>query len=93
MAEESDLHRTIRKDVISRGGVLRKCQWVMRNGAPDTLIWVPGGRPFWAELKAEDEEPKAHQAREHDRMRKEGHLVFVVHNLLEYRRALHASEA
>lgn len=94
MAEESELHREIRADVIARGGRLRKCVWVNRRGAPDDLIWVPGCRPFWAELKAEGEAPDPHQAREHRRMLEEGHLVFVIHHMLEYRTALYvASEA
>lgn len=88
MAEESQLHEVIRNDVQYRGGRLRKCVWVARRGAPDNLIWVPGARPFWAELKAEGEEPEPHQTREHRRMREEGHLVFVIHNLREYIRAL-----
>lgn len=88
MAEESELHRAIRKDVLNRGGTLRKCQWVQRRGAPDLLVWVPGARPFWAELKAEGEEPEPHQAREHKRMREEGHLVFVIHNMREYEHVL-----
>lgn len=89
MAEESKLHRDIRADVIERGGRLRKCGWVQRRGAPDVLVWVPGCRPFWAELKAEGEEPEPHQAREHKRMREESHLVFVIHNMHEYKLALY----
>lgn len=94
MAEEGKLREDILADVQARGGRMRKCVWVSRRGAPDELVWVPGARPFWVELKAEGEEPEPHQAREHARMRQEGHLVFVVHSMLEYRRALYeAGEA
>lgn len=88
MAEESDLHKAVRNDVLYLGGRLRKCVWVQRRGAPDLLLWVPGCRPFWIELKAEGEQPEPHQAREHKRMREEGHLVFVVHNMREYEQAV-----
>ena len=36
------------------------------------------GRTIWVELKATGKKPKAHQLREHDRMRKMGQRVEVV---------------
>lgn len=84
MAAESELAEQCRGVVQQRGGRWRKCEWVARRGAPDNLVWVPGRRPFWVELKAPGERPESWQDREHRRMRQEGHEVHVIDNLSDF---------
>lgn len=82
---ESDVEAYLVERVEALGGEIRKAQWSGRNGAPDRLAMLPGGRTLWFELKTpggarkfpSDWRERA-QAREHDRMRAVGQLVFVV---------------
>lgn len=93
---ERDIEKYLVKRVKAMGGEVRKVQWVGRHGAPDRLVMLPvrrlaegidcawcnpAGRAVWVELKAPGEKPKAHQLREHARMRAMGQTVLVVDSL------------
>lgn len=73
---ERDIERYLIAQVNARGGELRKVKWIGRRGAPDRFVMLPD-RSFWIELKAPGEKLKAHQWREHMRMRLLGQDVVV----------------
>lgn len=90
---ERDVEAYLVKRVKALGGEVRKVKWIGRTGAPDRLVMLPerliGGvfdgynpdfwpRTIWIELKAPGVPAKAHQVREHERMRKMGQRVEVV---------------
>lgn len=74
---ERDIENYLVERVKAMGGEVRKVKWIGRHGAPDRLVLLPG-RTVWVELKAPGEKPKAHQTREHNRMRRMGQRVEVV---------------
>lgn len=86
---ERDIERYLVAQAKKLGGECRKVQWIGRRGATDRLVMLPAtrnpsddnpdaGRTIWIELKAPGVKPKAHQMREHERMRKMGQRVEVV---------------
>lgn len=61
------------------GGLVRKIRYEGRNGCPDLLIILPGGLVVFVEVKKDERTgPDPHQAREHERMRQRGALVYTV---------------
>lgn len=77
---ERDIERYLVKQVKAAGGEVRKVRWVGRNGAPDRIVMLPW-LTAWVELKAPGAKAKAHQIREHERMRRVGQRVEVVDSL------------
>lgn len=75
---EKDIEAYLYKRVLERGGMIRKTQWIGRRGAPDRVVFLPGGKTIWVELKATGKKPEPHQAREHMRMRSYGQRVEVI---------------
>ena len=57
-------------------GELRKCSWIGRKHAPDTVVFFRG--VYFVELKRPGKDARAGQAREHERMRKHGADVRVL---------------
>lgn len=62
------------------GYVVRKVQWQGRRGAPDR-VYMGFGVTLWVEYKQLGVKPEPHQAKEHERMRAAGQLVFVIDNI------------
>lgn len=61
------------------GGLVRKIRYEGRNGCPDLLVILPGGLVVFVEVKKDERtSPDPHQAREHERMRQRGALVYTV---------------
>lgn len=84
MTRERDVERYLVELVAARGGLTRKVQWVGLNGAPDRVVFLPGGRALWVEVKAPDtvasfpaNPHERAQHREHKRMRAAGQVVHV----------------
>ena len=75
---ESHLVRSVR----SMGGIAYKFLSPGRRGAPDRMVLMPGGVIVFVELKATGSRPKAHQLREHTRMRSLGQTVVVLDSTL-----------
>jgi hypothetical protein len=48
-----------------------------RAGWPDQCYWIPGGRPFLIEFKAEGEDPRALQSFIHQQLRDHGYDIEV----------------
>ena len=49
-----------------------------RAAVPDRLFIAPGGRIWFCEFKRPGEKPTPAQAREHQRLRDQGAIVFVI---------------
>lgn len=83
--KESQIEGYLANRAKALGGETRKLKWVGRSSAPDRLVFLPGGRLIFIELKAPGKAAtfpaNAHerkQAREHRRMRAMGQRVEVV---------------
>lgn len=60
------------------GGEVRKIQYIGRRAATDRLLILPVGRVYFVELKRPGKDAEAHQAREHERLRRVGADVRVL---------------
>lgn len=84
---ESKIEEHLVNEAKALGGEVRKVKWIGRRGAPDRLLMLPSyrrlslGSTVWVELKATGEVPKAHQLREHKRMRDMGQRVEVIDSI------------
>ena len=78
MSEERDLEAYLVKRCKQIGLLQRKVQWVGRAGAPDRVIFGPGRRAIWVELKSLHGKVSVLQEREHARLRALGQPVFEV---------------
>lgn len=74
------------KDRVKRtGGKIRKVRWLCRSGGPDRLIWWPGPRSAFVEVKAPGEtvDWRSPQGREIRRLREDGWRVYVVNSIAQ----------
>ena len=78
---ESDIEDCLVRRAKQLGGEVRKLRWIGRRGAPDRVVFLPGSRLYWVELKRPGGTAEPHQAREHARMRGMGQRVVVVDSL------------
>lgn len=96
MTPEGKLVSAIKSFVAARGGLVRKCSWEGRIGAPDLFI-LYAGRHCWVECKAPGERPRVPQEREIDRMRMVGGCTVVwvdsMEAFLEFWRAWNSGNA
>ena len=78
------LERVIEAHLVKRvkeaGGVAYKFTSPQRRSVPDRLVLMPGGKIWFAELKATGARPTAAQHREHERLRAMGFVVEVIDN-------------
>lgn len=77
---ESTIEQRFRKYVQALGCIVVKFEDPAHRGAPDRLILTPRGRAIFLEFKRPGEEPKAHQLRYMETLRKMGFLVGWVDN-------------
>lgn len=82
MTPEGKLVSAIKSFVAAQGGLVRKCSWEGRIGAPDLFI-LYAGRHCWVECKAPGEAPRVPQLREMHRMRSVGGCSVVWVDSLE----------
>lgn len=73
---ESTIEARLRKAVERAGG--RCLKWVCpgHTGVPDRIIIMPGGRVYFAELKAPGEKERARQGYVQRKLRELGFTVF-----------------
>jgi hypothetical protein len=83
---ESDVESYLLKRARGLGAEVRKTKWLDRDKAPDRALFMPDGTTLWVEVKSPSKGPlfpsNAHergQAREHERLRRVGQVVVVVH--------------
>lgn len=87
---ERNIETYLRDQVRKAGGAAMK--WISpgNNGVPDRIVFLPGGRVVFVELKAPGRKPTQLQKVQHERLRALGQLVAVidsrekVDSLLEY---------
>lgn len=66
------------RSVKAAGGICPK--WVSpgTDGMPDRIIFLPGGRIAFAELKASGKKPRPLQEARHETLRRLGFKVYVI---------------
>ncbi|MCM8595147.1 VRR-NUC domain-containing protein [Accumulibacter sp.] len=78
---ERDIEDYLVRRAKAFGGEVRKVRWIGRRGAPDRIVFLPGSRLYWVEVKAPGTKAQPHQAREHERMRGMGQAVLVIDSI------------
>lgn len=78
MTPEGKVEAYLVAKVTAAGGRHRKLQWIGRRGAPDRLIWWPGPRLHFVEVKREGGQLSKLQVAEIKRLRDDGFNVWVV---------------
>jgi|HigsolmetaGSP12D_1036236.scaffolds.fasta_scaffold00074_43 hypothetical protein len=75
---ERNIETYLRDRVREVGGWAPKWTSPGNNGVPDRIVFLPGGRVVFVELKAPGKKPTALQLHQHKRLRDLGQLVAVV---------------
>lgn len=73
---ERDVEQYAVRKAKAIGGEIRKVKWINRSHAPDRALFFDG--THWVEFKAPGEKPRPGQAREFERMAKQGAPVHVL---------------
>lgn len=84
---EKDVERYLVGHIRKAGGEIRKVIFPGHSGAPDRLVLFPDGESTWVELKAPLGSVKAHQRREHERLRAMGQVVLVLRSESDIKKA------
>lgn len=80
---ERDIEKIFVDRIKMLGGEVRKLKWIGRKGAPDRIVFGPGGAVCFVELKAPGEKLSVSQKREHKRLQKLGVDVYKVDSVNE----------
>jgi len=75
---EKDIERHLRTAVKKHGGMALKFVSPGTSGVPDRIVLLPGGRMFFAELKAPGRKPRPLQMKMHGELRQLGFNVLVI---------------
>lgn len=75
---ESEIEKYLVEQVELYGGICEKHVSPGRRGVRDRVCLWPHGFTDWVELKKPGEKPEPHQERDHARLRRLGHRVFVI---------------
>lgn len=78
---ESKVEAHLRDSVEAMGGWAMKFVSPGIVGVPDRLVFLPGGRSFFVELKRPRKDATEIQARRHKQMRDLGATVFVANTI------------
>lgn len=76
--KEQNIELFLIKQVCLKGGLCLKMNSITMNGLPDRLVLLPGGKMFFAELKAPGKKPRPEQVRVHESLRRLGFDVYVI---------------
>lgn len=76
--EEKSVEKYLKKQVEKRGGLCLKFISPSMSGVPDRIALLPGGRIFFAEVKAKGKKPRPLQLAVHTIFERLGFKVFVV---------------
>lgn len=68
----------IRKVREKLKGIPLKCNSLSMNGLPDRIVFLPGGRIFFAELKDKGRKPRLTQIAAHMILQNLGFMVYVI---------------
>ena len=80
-SREKLIEQKLVKAVIARGGISPKFISPGFVGMPDRLVLMPGGKLFFAELKAPGKKPRPAQLKRHEMLRKLGFKVYVIDSM------------
>ncbi|MBO4317215.1 MAG: VRR-NUC domain-containing protein [Mailhella sp.] len=75
---EKDIEKHLRIEVKRHGGMALKFVSPGTSGVPDRIVLLPGGRMFFAELKAPGRKPRPLQMKMHRELRQLGFIVLVI---------------
>ncbi len=80
---ESIIEAELVARVKAAGGRTRKVRWLCRRGAPDRVVWWPGPRAAFVEVKAlgKDVDWRSPQGREIVTLRDDGWPVYVLNDV------------
>lgn len=76
--KEASVEMYFVSQVKQRGGIALKFIAPGMIGVPDRIVLLPGGRMFFAELKAPGQKPRPTQLAAHRMLEKLGFKVYVV---------------
>lgn len=75
---ERVIESRLRQETKKRGGMALKFVSPGMNGVPDRIVFLPGGKMAFVELKASGKVPRALQEKRMGQLRKLGFLVYVL---------------
>lgn len=75
---ERNIETYLRNKVKAAGGWAPKWTSPGSNGVPDRIVFLPGGKVAYVELKAPGKKPTALQEVQHKRLRALGQTVHVI---------------
>ena len=78
MASEKVLEKDLVKYIKLRGGWTIKFLPFLVSGLPDRIIFMPGGRCYFAEVKSTGDTPRKLQRVIHRNFRELGFKVFII---------------
>ena len=78
---ERDIEAAVCKYARDKGVLALKFTSPARAAVPDRLFIAPDGGMWFCEFKAAGKKPTPAQEREHDRLRKQKVVVFVIDNV------------
>lgn len=78
---EREIEKKVCKYAESKGIWQRKIISPSHNGLPDRIFMLPSGTVFFIEFKRKGEKPTPMQLREHEKIRQNNGLVWVIDNV------------
>ncbi len=75
---EKDIEQKLVKAVKTEGGMCPKLVCPGTNGMPDRIVFLPGSRIGFVEVKAPGQKPRPLQKRRHTQLRVLGFPVYVL---------------
>lgn len=78
---EKDIEKFLNDNIKKLGGRSYKFVSPGNSGVPDRIIFLPGGRIYFAELKTKTGRPSALQKLQRRRFKELGHEVYLLYGL------------
>lgn len=78
---EKEIEAKVREYAISKGCLVYKFTSPSRTAVPDRLFIAPTGFVWFCEFKRKGSKPTPQQEREHDRLRAQHVMVYVIDNV------------
>lgn len=78
---EKDIEKFLNDNIKKLGGRSYKFVSPGNSGVPDRIIFLPGGRIYFVELKTKKGRPSALQKLQRRRFKELGHVVYLLYGL------------
>ena len=75
---EKQIENYLKAQILKKGGLAIKIYSFAYTGLPDRLVLMPGGKPFWVELKDGNKPLQPRQVAVHKVLRELGFIVIVI---------------